>query len=210
MRFLVTAGPTREYLDDVRFISNPSSGRMGFACAQAAAAAGHRVTLVAGPVELPAPPGVKTIRVTSALEMHKAAMEAFRGARVVIATAAVCDYRPAKRLSGKMKKGPARLSLLMVRNPDILAEMGRRKQSRILIGFALEIGRGRAGATEKRRRKNLDAIVLNSPSSFGRGRVDATLITSGGIAIRRAIGKRALAERLVHLAERLARRRVAR
>ncbi len=204
MRILVTAGPTREHLDDVRFLSNPSSGRMGFACARAAAAAGHRVTLVTGPVGLPDPRQVRTIRVTSAVEMHREAMRVFPLADAVIATAAVCDYRPARRIGGKMKKGPGRLTLALVRNPDILAEMGARKGPRVLVGFALEVQRARENALEKLRRKNLDAIVLNSPSSFGRGRVDATLITAGGLAIRRAIGKRALAGRLVHLVERLA------
>lgn len=207
MKILVTAGPTREYLDDVRFLSNPSTGRMGYACAEVAAREGHQVTLVSGPVDLPSPRGVKVLRVVTALEMHRAAMKAYASADAVIAVAAVCDYRPDRRHPGKMKKGAATVTLKLRRNPDILAEMGRKKGSRVLIGFALEVQEPRAHAADKLRRKNLDAIVLNSPSTFGRGAADATLITADGIAVRRAIGKRALAERLVHLAERLARGR---
>lgn len=201
MRFLVTAGPTREPLDDVRFLSNPSTGRMGFACAIAARAAGHQVTLVTGPVDLPDPPGVRTIRVTTAVEMHQAAMEAFASADAVIATAAVSDYRPAKRIRGKMKKGARRLTLELMATPDILAGMGRRKGRRVLIGFALEASDGRANAAGKLRRKNLDAIVLNAPSSFGSGRIDATILDAdGGCVELGSVRKEALARYLVRLA----------
>ena len=202
MRVLITAGPTREHLDDVRFLSNPSTGAMGFACARAAATAGHRVTLVTGPVGLADPPGVEVVRVTSALEMRAAAMKAYTGAGAVIATAAVSDYRPARRAKGKIKKGPARMSLPMVRTPDILEEMGRRKNGRILIGFALETADEVANALGKLRRKWLDHVVLDSPAAFGADRIDATVIHADGSRESfRGIAKKDLAKLLVGLLE---------
>lgn len=200
MRILVTAGPTREFLDDVRFISNPSTGRMGFACARAARAAGHRVTLVTGPVDLPDPAGVAVVRVTGAEEMHRAAMKAYAKADAVIAAAAVCDYRPARRVRGKIKKGPQTETLRLVRTPDILAEMGRRKGRRFLVGFALEAQDARANALEKLRAKNLDAVVLNAPSSFGADATDATVFHRDGTCEEfRGIRKETLARLLVRL-----------
>jgi len=197
---LITAGPTREYLDDVRFLSNPSTGSMGFACAEAAARAGHRVTLVTGPSALPDLPGVKTVRVTSALEMRAAAMKAYRSAGAVIATAAVSDYRPARRLDGKMKKGPARVSLALVRTPDILGEMGRRKGRRLLIGFALETRDEVANALAKLAAKRLDHVVLDSPAAFGAQRIDVTVIHADGSRESfRRISKSVLARLLVDL-----------
>jgi len=197
---LITAGPTREYLDDVRFLSNPSTGSMGFACAEAAARAGHRVTLVTGPSALPDLPGVKTVRVTSALEMRAAAMRAYRSAGAVIATAAVSDYRPARRLDGKMKKGPARVSLALVRTPDILGEMGRRKGRRLLIGFALETRDEVANALAKLAAKRLDHVVLDSPAAFGAQRIDVTVIHADGSRESfRRISKSVLARLLVDL-----------
>ena len=202
MRVLITAGPTREHLDDVRFLSNPSTGAMGFACARAAAKAGLRVTLVTGPVGLADPPGVEVVRVTSALEMRAAAMKAYAGAGAVIATAAVSDYRPARRAKGKIKKGPARISLPMVRTPDILEEMGRRKNGRILIGFALETADEVANALGKLRRKRLDHVVLDSPAAFGADRIDATVIHADGSRESfRGIAKKDLAKLLVGLLE---------
>ncbi len=200
MKVLVTAGPTREFLDDVRFLSNRSSGRMGFACAEAAARAGHTVTLVTGPVDLPDPRGVAVIRVVSAREMHKAAMKAFRSATVVIATAAVSDYRPATRAKGKIKKGAARLALELVRNPDILAEMGAKKGKRVLIGFALEVRHATEHALAKYRRKNLDAIVLNRPATFGSESIEAEIFTAAGSRRHRG-SKASLAAMLVRFAE---------
>jgi phosphopantothenoylcysteine decarboxylase/phosphopantothenate--cysteine ligase len=180
MNILVTAGPTREFIDDVRYLSNPSSGRMGFACATAARRAGHRVTLVTGPVELPDPAGVAVIRVTSADEMRAAAMKAYARSEAVIATAAVCDYRPAKRVRGKIKKGPRRMSLALTRTPDILAEMAARKGSRTLVGFALESQNAEENALQKLRGKNLDVVVLNGPAGFGTDAMDATVFHADG------------------------------
>ncbi len=184
MRILVTAGPTREYLDDVRFLSNASSGRMGFACARAARRAGHRVTLVAGPVALPDPPGIRTVRVTSALEMRRAVLAAWPRTDAVIMTAAVGDYRPARRFRGKLKKGARSLAVRLVRTPDILRELGARKGRRILVGFALEVRDAEREALRKAREKNLDCVVLNSPRAFGAGRMDAS-VYRGGRLVRR-------------------------
>lgn len=200
MRVLITAGPTREYLDDVRYFSNPSTGAMGFACAEAAARAGHRVTLVTGPSALENPRGVTVIRVTSALEMRAASMKAYGSADAVIATAAVSDYRPAVRLNGKMKKGPRRISVSLVQTPDILGEMARKKGNRILIGFALETRDEVANALAKLASKRLDHVVLDSPAAFGAGRIDATVVHADGSRESfRKISKKELARRLVGL-----------
>jgi len=201
-KVLVTAGPTREYIDDVRFISNASSGRMGYAVAEAAIEAGHEVVLVSGPVERPAPAGVTFVRVTSAVEMRKAVLNAFSAADCVIMTAAVADFRPAHRTSGKIKKADAKLTLDLVRNPDILAELGRRKERRLLVGFALEAGDGERNALEKLESKHLDYIVLNSPSAIGAETVDATILGRDGSRIEmKNASKARIARKIVSLIE---------
>lgn len=169
LRFLVTAGPTREYLDPVRFFSNPSSGKMGYALARAALRIGARVTLVSGPVALRAPAGARLVRVVSAEEMRRAVRRFSRGADVIVMAAAVADYRPARRLPRKMKKGAAALSVRMVRTRDILAELGRKKSGGILVGFAAETGRPVPEAERKLREKRLDLIVANDVSRPGTG-----------------------------------------
>lgn len=203
MRILVTAGPTREYLDAVRFLSSPSSGRMGFACAREAARRGHRVTLVTGPVELPDPAGVRTVRVTSAREMHRAVLRAFPGADAVLMTAAVSDYRPARARSTKIKKTGRAMTIRLAPNPDILADLGRRKSGQILVGFAVEVQDAVANALAKLRRKNLDYVVLNSPRAFGSGRISATIFR-GGRAVKRFRGaaKESVARWLIQAVER--------
>ena len=182
MRVLVTAGPTREYLDDVRFLSNPSSGKMGFACAVAAARAGHAVTLVTGPVALPDPPGVTTVRVVSADDMYRAVMKAYATSDAVIMTAAVGDYRPARRVDGKLKKSSRTLTLRLVRTRDILKALGARKGKRILIGFALEVQDAVHQAMLKYKKKKLDYIVLNAPKSFAADRMDCDVYREGAVA----------------------------
>jgi len=172
VRVLVTAGPTREYLDAVRFLSNGSSGKMGFACATAAARAGHDVTLVTGPVALSDREGVRTIRVVSADEMYRAVMRAYPRIDAAIATAAVGDYRPAQRVAGKLKKKSGVLMLKLVRTRDILQEMGTKKGKRVLVGFALEVQDAVEQALLKYRKKNLDYIVLNTPKTFASDTMD--------------------------------------
>jgi phosphopantothenoylcysteine decarboxylase/phosphopantothenate--cysteine ligase len=207
VRLLVTAGPTREHLDAVRYLSNPSSGRMGFACARAAARAGHEVLLVTGPVELPDPPGVRTLRVVSADDMYRAVLRAWPRLDAAIMTAAVGDWRPAARARGKIKKGPGPLVLRLERTKDILLELGRRKGGRRLVGFALETDDGPRNARLKYERKNLDLIVLNGPASFGAGRMDADVYREGEVVRRfRGATKDAVARWLVAALEGLDRR----
>ncbi len=182
MRVLVTAGPTREYLDAVRFLSNPSTGKMGFACARAAARAGHDVVLVTGPVALPDPAGVRCLRVTSADEMYRAVMKEYPRVDAAIMTAAVGDYKPASRFNGKLKKKAGSLTLRLVRTRDILREMGRRKGGRVLIGFALEVQDAVHQALLKYKKKNLDYVVLNAPKTFGADRMDCDVYREGAVA----------------------------
>jgi phosphopantothenoylcysteine decarboxylase/phosphopantothenate--cysteine ligase len=188
LRVLVTAGPTREHVDPVRYLTNESSGRMGFAIAEAARAAGHAVTLVAGPVALPTPKGVRRVDVTSALEMRDATLAAFRDSDALFMAAAVCDWRPAKRLRGKWRAkdlGGGRTSLALVRNPDILAMCGRErsKGDRLVVGFALETGHGIARARRKLRRKGADFVVLNDERALNSPRA-SVLILGGDGSIR--------------------------
>ncbi|HLF93557.1 MAG TPA: phosphopantothenoylcysteine decarboxylase [Planctomycetota bacterium] len=184
MRVLVTAGPTREYLDAVRFLSNPSSGKMGFACAVAAARAGHRVTLVTGPVALPDPPGIRTVRVVSTDDMYRAVMKVYPRTDAVIMTAAVGDYRPAERFAGKLKKKAATMTLKLVRTRDILRALGEKKGKRILVGFALEVADGVHQAFLKYKKKNLDYVVLNAPRSFASDRMDCAVYREGRVVRR--------------------------
>ena len=169
VRVLVTAGPTREHIDPVRFISNPSSGKMGFAIAEEALSRGAQVTLVSGPVALEAPAGVKTVRVTTAVEMYRAVLDEFDAADVVIKAAAVSDYRPAETRGQKIKKEAGDLAVRLVRNPDILEELGRRKGSKVLVGFAAETNDIVENAIAKIRKKNLDLIVVNDVTQAGAG-----------------------------------------
>src|ERR1041385_7147217 len=138
MMILITAGPTREYLDDVRFLSNASSGKMGYALAQAALDAGHQVILVSGPVALEPPAGCEWHAVETTGEMYDACLAHFPMCNGVIGAAAVCDYRPRQRLMGKIAKTGQPLILELVETPDILAELGRQKAGRWVVGFALE------------------------------------------------------------------------
>jgi phosphopantothenoylcysteine decarboxylase/phosphopantothenate--cysteine ligase len=184
VRVLVTAGPTREYLDEVRYLTNASSGKMGFACAAAAAKAGHDVTLVTGPVSLPDPKGVRTIRVVSADEMYRAVMKAYPKVDAAIATAAVGDYRPATRVRGKLKKKAGPLMLELVRTRDILQEMGDRKGGRILVGFALEVQDAVRQALLKYEKKHLDYIVLNTPKTFAADTMNCQIYKDGGVVKR--------------------------
>lgn len=161
MRLLVTAGPTREFFDSVRFLSNPSTGKMGYAIAREAATRGHRVALVSGPVALPTPRGMDFVSVVTAEEMHLAVMSLFGECQACVMTAAVCDYRPSRRLDHKLKKQPRVRAVRLRPTRDICADLGRLKQHRVLVGFAMEDHRHHQHAEEKLRKKRCDAIVLN-------------------------------------------------
>lgn len=159
---VVTAGPTREKIDGVRFISNYSSGKMGFAVARAASERGALVTLITGPVHLETPSGVKRLDVETAMEMHDAAKSCFKSCNIFIGAAAVSDYRPATSFEGKMKKEKPEIELTLIKNPDILAEFGMQKApGQLAVGFALETHAGLDNARNKLSAKNLDLIALN-------------------------------------------------
>lgn len=205
LRILITAGPTREYLDSVRFISNSSSGRMGYAIAKAAGEAGHRVTLISGPVAIAPPNGVRTIHVESAAEMAAAAKKAFTACKVAIFTAAVSDYRPRNRLRRKLPKCRGRLALNLAPTIDIAATLGRRKGRRITVAFALEDHSGRRHAESKLLSKNCDAIVLNSPATIGSEKAKVEFLVRGGKWRVWPIGtKNAIALRLLRAIEKMA------
>jgi phosphopantothenoylcysteine decarboxylase/phosphopantothenate--cysteine ligase len=166
---LITAGPTQEPLDPVRYLSNRSSGKMGYALAQAAAERGARVILVSGPVTLPAPARVELIPVRTAVEMRQAVMDHLEPATMVIKAAAVADYHRANPPRQKVKKTAARMSLELDPTPDILAEVGRKKGNRLLVGFAAETENLIEEARRKMQSKNCDMVVANLVSQPGMG-----------------------------------------
>ena len=170
-RWLITAGPTYEPIDPVRFIGNRSSGKMGMAIAEAAAAEGANVTLVLGPSVLNSThPNIHIIRVETAAEMHRAALEQFDKAQTTVLTAAVADYRPEHTVGQKIKKTADARTLSLIPNPDIAADLGKRKApGQLVIGFALETDNEQANALNKLTRKNFDLIVLNSLRDQGAG-----------------------------------------
>jgi len=179
LKLLVTAGPTIEAMDPVRFISNRSTGRMGYALARAAAMRGASVTLVSGPTSLPPPRGIKFREVKSAEEMKAAVFDCIGDIDVIIKAAAVSDYRPREISAQKIKKGAASLSIDLVKNPDILLELGKAKadSSYILVGFAAETEDILTNAMEKLRAKNLDIIVVNDVTREDSGfRSDTNLV----------------------------------
>jgi phosphopantothenoylcysteine decarboxylase/phosphopantothenate--cysteine ligase len=189
-RVLVTAGPTREPIDPVRFVSNPSSGKMGWAVARAAARRGARVRLVSGPVALADPPGVEVVRVETAEQMAGAVLGADAGEDLFVAAAAVSDWRPRDPWPSKRKKGEGDEALVLVRTPDILATLGERHGGRpggpVLVGFAAETEEVVANAREKLRRKRCDLVVANAVgrpgAGFGGDRNRVTLVGPAEIA----------------------------
>ncbi len=182
-RVLVNAGPTREPIDPVRYITNRSSGKMGYAIAGAAAARGAQVTLVSGPTNLPVPEGCALTPVETADEMYQACMTAAPDADIIIAAAAVADYRPARYSPGKIKKTADDLHIELVRTRDILAELGQTKGARVIVGFAAETDDLLANAQAKLASKNLDIIVANSVggghSPFGSDENTVALLRPG-------------------------------
>ena len=184
-KVLVTAGPTQEPLDPVRYIGNRSSGKMGFALANAAALRGAGVTLISGPVNLRTPRNTRRVDVCTASEMQEAVEREFPNNDVVIMSAAVADYAPALRAKQKIKRdGSDQIKLELKRNPDILKALGAKKRHQILVGFALETENGVENARRKLQAKNLDAIVLNDPTeegaAFGSDTNIVTVITARG------------------------------
>ena len=212
---LVTAGPTYEPLDPVRFVGNRSSGRMGFALAEAAAARGARVLLVTGPTHLAPPPGVECIRVQTTQEMYEAVLARAEGTDAIIKAAAPADYRPAKVAPAKIKKGREILTLELTPTPDILAELARRKGASVLVGFAAETEELVANAREKLRKKNLDLVVANDvgakDAGFAAETNRVTLVSGDGeIEALPLLSKQEVAHRILDRVARLLAARPAR
>jgi phosphopantothenoylcysteine decarboxylase/phosphopantothenate--cysteine ligase len=203
LRFLITAGGTREYIDPVRFISNASSGKMGYALARAAAGAGHSVTLITAPTNLPAPEGVAVVRVETASEMFQAVKERLRGCDCLIMAAAVSDYTPVRRPKNKIRRKAKSLTLKLKQTVDILGWAGRHKRrGQIVVGFALDDKNIRVNAERKLREKNLDMVVANTPAAIGADRSSVWIKTTfgDGLAVRNK-KKAAIAGKIVRLAE---------
>ncbi|MBH20000.1 MAG: bifunctional phosphopantothenoylcysteine decarboxylase/phosphopantothenate--cysteine ligase CoaBC [Crocinitomicaceae bacterium] len=169
LKILISAGPTYESIDPVRFIGNHSSGKMGFALAREAEKRGANVELIAGPVSLETPRNVQRINVSSADEMKKEIEDRFKNTDVLIMSAAVSDYQPLKMASNKIKKDELEMSISLKKTPDILKDLAKLKKKQIVIGFALETQSEKKNAYEKMKKKNLDAIILNSLNDKGSG-----------------------------------------
>ena len=181
---LITAGPTREFIDAVRFISNPSTGKMGYALASAARDRGADVILITGPTQLPTPWGVQVVSVVSAADMHRAVMEHLDRSHIVIMAAAVSDFKPLQTSDRKIKKEDATQTLPLGRTEDILHEIGKVGGKRLLIGFAAETDNIEQNALKKLNNKHLDMIVVNdllkSGSGFGSDTNAVTIIDRSG------------------------------
>lgn len=185
---LITAGPTEEAIDPVRFLSNHSSGKMGYALAIAAKKRGYRVILITGPTKLPPPRGIKVIRVTTAREMLHAVMQNYKKAALIIKSAAVADYRPMSAPRHKIKKKKKTISLRLTRNPDILRELGKRKKrGQVLAGFAAETASPLKNGFLKLKNKNCDWMIVNDVSKkgigFGLDENEITLLSSKGVIV---------------------------
>lgn len=206
LTFLISAGPTREAIDPVRYLSNRSSGKMGYALAEAARDAGHRVVLVSGPVAIPPPPGIRVLPVISAADMLIALRRELPAADVLIMAAAVADWRPRRIARQKQKKhGRTTWTLDLVRTPDILATLARRKGRRYMVGFAAETGDPIPEARRKLHAKNLDLIVANDVTRPDAGfEVDTnrvTLLTAHSLHAWPTLTKRKLAQDLIAFIE---------
>ena len=206
-RVLVTAGPTQEAIDPVRFLSNRSSGKMGYAIAEAALARGAAVTLITGPVSIAPPDGARTILVRSAAEMFKAVSDNLEGSTMVLMTAAVADYRPASALQQKIKKNGDALVLELEQTDDILSAAARKRGSRVVIGFAAETENVIENARKKLNEKRADLIVANDVSAADAGfEVDTnriSLVSSGGVVDLPLMSKREAAEQILDAALRV-------
>ncbi len=212
VNILVTAGPTQEPLDPVRYITNHSSGKMGYALALMAKRRGACVTLISGPVSIPVPAGVELVSVITAREMRDAVLSRLEGHQVIIKAAAVSDYRPAGFSQSKIKKGVKALTLELEPNPDIIAEVGRLKGHRILVGFAMETEHLLENARKKMAEKKMDIIVANDLSEPGAGfRHDTNAVRildpEGGVESLPLMEKKEVADRILDRVVELLKRR---
>ena len=184
-KVLITSGRTKENIDPIRYLSNNSSGKMGYSLAQAAIDLGAEVTLISGPTNLEIPKGLKSfVSVESALEMYEKVDEYFGDTDIFIACAAVADYRPKEYKKEKIKKSDSDLILELVRNPDILFEMGKKKDKQLLIGFAAETNDIKENALKKLEKKNLDFIVANNASTMGNNTNTVEIIRKNKTSIK--------------------------
>ena len=184
-KVLITSGRTKENIDPIRYLSNNSSGKMGYSLAQAAIDLGAEVTLISGPTNLEKPKGLKSfVSVESALEMYEKVNEYFEDTDIFIACAAVADYRPKEYKKEKIKKSDSDLILELVRNPDILFEMGKKKDKQLLIGFAAETNDIKENALKKLEKKNLDFIVANNASTMGNNTNTVEIIRKNKTSIK--------------------------
>ena len=200
---VITAGPTREAIDPVRYISNHSSGKMGYAIAEAARDAGAQVTLISGPVNLPAPDRIRTVKVNSALDMLQAAQSELDHCQVFIASAAVADYRPAEVAEQKVKKSTDELSIQLIKNPDIVATVAAHEPHPFTVGFAAETQDVQHYAKDKLARKSLDMIVANDVSNsdigFNSDNNAVTVFWKDGDQHFDTMNKKTLARSLIQL-----------
>ncbi|MCB9894392.1 MAG: phosphopantothenoylcysteine decarboxylase [Planctomycetes bacterium] len=207
---LITAGPTYEFLDDVRYLGNPSTGRMGLELAEAARNKGAVVTMVIGPNQLMPPPGIHWIQVVSATEMLQAVKERFDENQVFIASAAVSDYRPTVRLEGKEKKGPKKKTLELIKNPDILKTVTRKRRAdQVIVGFSLESDNLLKNARKKMTAKRCDLMVVNSPGHFGDAREHVWILNKRGVVKEiPPSNKKQIAEAVIGLVDATLRREI--
>ena len=201
-RILITAGPTREKIDPIRFISNYSTGTFGYELARQASRRGNAVTLISGPTMLEKPKGVKVLCVESGREMHDAVMKELPKNDCVIMAAAVSDWRPRIEAKKKIKRGSGSKTLELIENTDILAEVGRKKRGTITVGFALETDHVEKNALKKLRQKNADMMIANKLTSrscvFGDNATDIIIIDRRGSRMRlRHRSKRELAKNIL-------------
>lgn len=187
-RILITSGPTRQYLDPVRYLTNASSGRMGAALAAAALELGHEVTVISGPVEVSYPPGTRVIPVISTEEMLAVAREQFPHVDGVIGAAAPCDYRPQQVAPGKIAKTGEPLRLELIETPDVVATLGSEKNGQWLVGFALETADHRFRALVKLEKKSCDLIVSNGPQAMNSTDNEVEIIDRQGQVIETLSG----------------------
>lgn len=201
-RILITSGPTREYLDPVRYLTNASSGKMGAALAQAAQAAGHVPVVVSGPVEIDYPEQVEVIEVVTTEEMLTACRSIFADCDGLFGVAAACDYRPVHVAEHKIKKTGQPLLVELVETSDIMAELAREKSGQWLVGFALETEDAHFRAMTKLQKKNCDLIVLNGPQAMHAEATEVEVLSATGESLLRASGsKLAVAQALMGLVE---------
>jgi len=187
---LITSGPTRQYLDPVRYLTNASSGRMGKALAEAVLAAGHAVTLVSGPVDVVYPEAAEVIDVVSTEEMLAACRRVFARCDGLIGVAAPCDYRPVRVAEGKIQKTGQPLELHLIETPDVVATLGAEKQGQWLVGFALETDDHRLRALAKLEKKSCDLMVLNGPQAMRALDTDVEIIDRAGQVVERLAGSK--------------------